>query len=173
MNNDTDIHASSRDELRAVQQEFQKAVKNNTIEDMRQHIDDEFSFVSFTDKSFDSFDEFVEQWNISRAQMVGNGSFITELNPDLSIFEGNIAICKGNASNQLVDHKGESYKYNSNWTVIFKQTDNSWRVLRAHNSLDPFANPMLIAGVKTKLFKIGIAAFALGVVGASILVKLF
>ena len=73
----------------------------------------------------------------------------------------------------MIDRKGASFDYHSNWTVIFKQTDNSWKVLRAHNSLDPFANPMLIAGVKAKLFKTGLAAFTLGVVGTSILVKLF
>ena len=148
-----DKHEKSREELRAMQQVFQQAVKNNTIEDMRAHIDADFSFVSFTDKSFDPFDDFEKQWKISRAKMIGNGEFTTELNPQPAQFVGDIAVCKGNASNHMVDNQGKSFEYGSNWTVIFKQTDGVWKVLRAHNSLDPFGNPMLISHVKTSLLK--------------------
>jgi len=123
MKNETDMYESSREALRAIQMVFQEAVKNNSIEDMREHIDKDFSFVSFTDKSFESFDDFVKQWEISREEMVGDGSFATELNPETTLFEGDIAICKGNATNQLVDKKGKAFTYSSHWTVIFKKSE--------------------------------------------------
>lgn len=162
MMKDSDNNEQSREALRSLQQVFQNAVKNNTIEDMREHVADDFSFVSFTDKSFGNFDEFAKQWKITRDEMIGDGSFVSELNPESALFEGDVAICKGNASNQMVDIKGNSFDYSSNWTVIFKQTADGWKVLRAHNSLDPFANPMLISHVKKKVFKYSAVAFAIG-----------
>ena len=164
-----ETHESSRVALRALQQVFQKAVENNTIEDMREHIADDFSFVSFTDKSFDSFDNFEKQWKVTRAEMIGDGRFTSELNPEPALFEGDIAICKGNASNQMVDAKGNTFAYSSNWTVIFKQTAGVWKVLRAHNSLDPFANPMLLSHVKKTVLKYSAVAFIIGGIACSLL----
>ena len=163
-----DTHEESREQLRAMQQVFQKAVENNTIEDMREHIDADFSFVSFTDKSFDNFNEFEKQWKISREMMIGNGSFISKLNPQRAQFIGDIAVCKGNATNQMVDKQGKSFEYGSNWTVVFKQTEGVWKVLRAHNSLDPFANPMLVSHVKSTIYKSSIFAFILGGIACSL-----
>lgn len=172
MNNETDIHEVNRERLRAIQQRFQLAVRNNTIEDMREHVDSDFSFVSFTDKSFESFDAFAKQWEISRSEMVGTGSFSTEMNPESTLFENNIAICKGNAVNQLVDNNGESFDFNSHWTVILRYKADEWKVVRAHNSLDPFANPMLVSGVKKRFIKTGIIAFLVGVVATFIVVNI-
>lgn len=163
-----DTIEQNRDSLRAIQQVFQKAVENNTIGDMREHIDSRFSFVSFTDKSFENFDDFEKQWNITRAEMIGNGKFTTELNPEPTVFVGDIAVCKGNATNQMTDKQGKSYEYSSNWTVIFKQTEGTWKVLRAHNSLDPFGNPMLKSRVKGLIFKSSAIAFILGGVVCSL-----
>ncbi len=171
-NDSVDKHESSREQLRALQAIFENAVKNNTIEDMREHIDDDFSFVSFTDKSFDNFDAFAKQWKISRDEMIGSGSFTTQLNPEPAHFEGDIAICKGNASNQMLDKKGKAFEYSSNWTVIFKQSEGVWKVLRAHNSLDPFKNPMLVSGVKKYVFKMSAIAFGIGIVSAFMFLKL-
>jgi len=158
----------NRESLRAIQQVFQSAVENNSIGDMRTHIDPNFSFVSFTDKSFENFDDFEKQWNITRAEMIGNGKFTTELNPEPTVFIGDIAVCKGNASNHMTDKQGKSYEYSSNWTVIFKQTDGIWKVLRAHNSLDPFANPMLKSRVKSLIIKSCAIAFILGGIACSL-----
>lgn len=167
--NDVDVNAEARESLRLIQQVFETAVKNNTIADMRAHIHQDFSFVSFTDKSFESFDDFEKQWGISRENMVGNGTFTTALNPETTQFEGDIAICKGNAANQLTDKQGKSYQYTSHWTVIFKHTDDGWKVLRAHNSLDPFGNPMLVSNIKRLVTKASIVAFLIGGLVCSLL----
>jgi len=164
-----DPHEKSREELRELQQVFQHAVKNNSIGDMRTHTDKDFSFVSFTDKSFSNFDDFEKQWNISRQKMIGSGSFTTELNPETSLFFDDIAVCKGNANNHMIDAKGESFNYGSNWTVIFKKTDDAWKVLRAHNSLDPFSNPMLLSHVKKSVLKYAVSAFIVGGIVCSLL----
>lgn len=151
-----------REKLRAVQAVFEQAVKENNIGVMEQYVDENFSFVSFTDKSFDNFAAFQKQWNITREQMVGNGRFETQLNPDETIFVDDLAICKGNAQNFMVNKKKQEFNFTSHWTVILRRHGDEWRVLRAHNSLDPFASPMLKSAVKQLLIKSLLGAFALG-----------
>lgn len=157
-----DNYEQEREKLRTIQTIFEQAVKNNTINDIKPYTDADFSFVSFTDRSFSDFESFSKQWNLSRNEMVGSGSFSTALNPEPSIFIDDIAICYGNAKNNMVDKKGYSFEYTSNWTVIFKRSDSEWKVLRAHNSLDPFYNPMLKSAVKSSLLKFSVFAFVLG-----------
>ena len=160
-----DTYAKERDELRSIQAIFEQAVTNNTIEDMRNHIAPDFSFVSFTDRSFSDFDAFVKQWKITRSDMVGSGSFSTQLEPVPALFIDDIAVCYGNSSNQMHDIKNTHYEFSSHWTVVFQRINNEWKVLRAHNSLDPFANPMLKNGVKKLLIKF----VSLGVLSGALL----
>lgn len=155
-------HDEERDKLRKIQSIFENAVKNNSIEDIKPYTDKEFTFVSFSDRSFSDFESFSKQWNITRKEMVGNGSFSTQLDPQPSLFINDIAVTHGNSTNTMVDKKGNTFNFTSHWTVIFKLTNGEWKVLRAHNSLDPFNNPMLKHGVKSIVIKVGVIAFLLG-----------
>jgi ketosteroid isomerase-like protein len=160
---------AEREKLRGLQAVFQKAVKENTMDVMRPHCSPHFSFVSFTDRSFKDFESFFQRWQITREEMVGKeGAFETDLRPEPSLFFGDIAVCQGKSLNKMKNRKGTDFEFTSNWTVIFKKEDSNWKVVRAHNSLDPFANPMLIDGVKRKIVMIaavtGIVGIALGLV---------
>jgi len=165
----TDIYETEREKLRELQLVFEKAVEENNIEDIRPFTHPDFSFVSFTDKEFKDFDAFKQQWGITRKQMLGSGRFSTQLNPQPTLFLDDVAIASGNAKNSMVDSKGQHYEFTNHWTVIFKRSNDEWKVLRAHNSLDPFANPMLIHGVKRKLLNLGLFAFIGGALVSSII----
>ncbi|MDH5324705.1 MAG: DUF4440 domain-containing protein [Gammaproteobacteria bacterium] len=158
----TDLNESEREKLRAIQVVFEQAVASNNIEALRPHTDPEFSYVSFTDRSFADFDAFSKQWDLTRKEMVGNGSFTTQLNPQPSLFLGDIAVCTGNSENTMVDKRGQSFTFSSHWTVVMKKSAGDWKVLRAHNSLDPFSNPMLVHAVKSKVLQTGALAFIVG-----------
>jgi len=164
----TDQFEDDREQLRVIQTIFENAVDKNTLEDLGAYIDADFSIVSFTDKSFEDFESFIKEWKISRRKIVGKGGFITKLNPEPSLFIDDIAICKGCSDNTMVDNKGQRFKYTSNWTVIFKRTDGIWKILRAHSSLDPFRNPVLVSNVKRKIFMSSLLAFILGSVTCSV-----
>lgn len=70
----------------------------------------------------------------------------------------------------MVDRKGDLCEFTTHWTVILKRNDGEWKVVRAHNSLDPFANPMLKSSVKKALFWMGLLAFLGGsAVGALVM----
>ena len=58
-----------REKLRAIQAVFEQAIINNSIEDIRPYTHKDFSFVSFTDRSFKDFDSFVKQWGVTRREM--------------------------------------------------------------------------------------------------------
>ena len=157
---------AEREILRGLQQRFEKAVKENKIEDIKDITHDDFSFVSFTDRCFMDFDSFSKRWKLTRDEMVGDGHFETSLSPKPTFFYGDIAVAHGNSTNQMKDNKGKDFNFTSNWTVIFKKMGDGWKVVRAHNSLDPFANLMMVSAVKNKLFMIsgmvGLAGLMLG-----------
>ncbi len=155
-------HEQDREALRNIQRIFEQAVENNDIEQIRAHSDPNFSYVSFTDRAFPSFDAFQQQWQTTREKMVGSGSFNTQLNPEPSLFIDDIAVCHGNSNNHMVNNAGEAFEFTSNWTVIFKRTAGEWKVLRAHNSLNPFSNPMLNQAIKKSTMKLGLASFITG-----------
>lgn len=161
-----------RKQLRAIQAVFEDAVLNNTIGKLQAHIHPDFSFVSFSDSLFTNFDAFTTQWEKTRAEMVGSGSFSTSLNPEPAWFNDDIAVTFGNSNNKLVNPKGKAFDYSSNWTVIFKREGDAWKVLRAHNSLNPFGNPMLVDAVKGKMIKAGLIAFGIGALVCWTLTKL-
>lgn len=154
-----------REKLRAIQAVFEQAIINNSIEDIRPYTHKDFSFVSFTDRSFKDFDSFVKQWGVTRREMLGQkGKFSSQLNPEPSFFYDDIAVCHGCASNQMTDKNGKDFTYTSNWTVVCKKEQDEWKVLRAHNSLNPFSNPMLVAGIKSRILGTAVIALILGVV---------
>lgn len=164
----TDQAELDRAQLRTIQAIFENAVEKNTLEDLREYIDPDFSIVSFTDKSFEDFESFGKAWKITRQEIIGSGRFSTKLNPEPALFIDNLAICKGRADNAMVDGKGRQFDYPSNWTVVFKKTDGNWRILRAHSSLDPFGNPIIVSHVKRKIFASSLLAFVLGAVICSV-----
>lgn len=164
----TDHFEEDREQLRSIQTIFERAVEKNTLEDIKEYIDSDFSIVSFTDKSFGDFDSFNKEWKITRQNIVGRGGFTTKLNPEPSLFIDDMAICKGRSDNTMLDNKGQHFEYTSNWTVIFKRTDGIWKILRAHSSLDPFRNPVLVSNVKRKILISSLLAFIMGSVTCSV-----
>lgn len=163
-----DAHEEDRKKLRAIQAVFEKAVENNSIGDLRPYVDPGFSFVSFTDSEFDSFDAFEQKWSLTRKDMIGSGKFSTQLNPEPTLFLDEVAVCRGNSQNEMIDDKGAIYSFTSHWSVVFKRNDGEWKVLRAHNSLNPFSNPMLKHGVKKMIIKYSVLSFASGLLLCSL-----
>ena len=159
-----DAFESEREKLRAIKSQFEEAVATNNMEVMREHAHTAFSFVSFTDRAFNDFDSFIARWQQTREEIVGQGNFSTTLLPEPTIFVGDIAIAYGNSDNRMHDRKGHHYQYPSHWTVVFQKDGEDWKVLRAHNSLDPFGNPMLRAGIKKAVLKYTALGFIAGIV---------
>lgn len=154
------------EQLRALRRVFETAVNANELDQLRPFLAEGFSIVTFTDREFVDFAAFKARWQLTRQEMLQGGNYTMDLNPELSTLIGDIAICRGNANNRLTTGAGKTMEFTSKWTVVCQKQNGQWKILRGHNSLDPFGNPMLVAGVKTLLWRVaagaGLAGLGLG-----------
>jgi ketosteroid isomerase-like protein len=150
-------------ELRAL---FEKAASENQLDLLKPYLDQPFSVVTFTDREFTDFNVFKAQWQKTRDRLLAGGSYSVKLHPELSRLHGDVALCKGSSDNVLKTGAGREYKFNSNWTAVCRKVDGKWKIVRAHSSLDPFGNPMVLAGATDAVIKgvaiAGICGLVLG-----------
>jgi len=140
----------------------EEAINNNKLDLFRPHLADDFSIVTYTDREFADFEAFKAQWQKTRDELLEGGSYTTEMNPERSLILGDIAIACGNSHNVLTTGGGERFEFPSRWTAVLQKQDGQWKVLRAHSSLSPFDNPMMISAVEWKLIYVGAASAAAG-----------
>lgn len=165
---------ADHDALRNLRVVFQDAVAQNNMERLRPYLATNFSIVTFTDREFTDFDAFKAQWQKTRAAMLGKrGSYSVDLDPEYSVLMGDIALCRGNSHNTLVNDKGREFKFDAHWSVLCQKQDGQWKIVRGHNSLNPFGNPMLRHGVKMAVVKAAGAAFLIGLAAGIIGMRFF
>lgn len=157
--------------LRRLRDLFQDAAARNDLDLLKPHLAPDFSIVTFMDREFLDFDSFKAQWQKTRAALLGEeGSYRVQLNPEYSTLIDDIALCRGNSSNVLVNSEGQTFTFGAHWSVVCRKIDGQWKIVRGHNSLDPFRNPMLEHGVRKLVVRSSLAAFAGGAVaGAALL----
>ncbi len=142
------VEEAERQALRQLKAAFEEAVCNNDMELLRPYLHPDFTFVTFTDREFNDFRKFKQRWESTRRKLIGRGSYTVELLPDRTQFAGDIAICKGDSRNTIVMENGKMMRFTAKWTAVCQKVEGEWLILRAHNSLDPFGNPMVKSGVK-------------------------
>ena len=157
-----DSDEAEHEALRGLKAAFEHAVNMNDMDTIAPFLDDGFSVVTFTDREFTDFETFKSRWQQTREEMLQGGTYSIKLLPVRSTIMGDIAITRGDSENIMVTGKGEVFKFTSHWTAVCKKTDGQWKILRGHNSLDPFGNPMLKSGVKDIAIKLSILCSAAG-----------
>jgi ketosteroid isomerase-like protein len=164
---------ADHDALRNIRKVAESAINRNDLDIIRPYLAPEFSIVTFTDREFTDFEAFKAQWEKTRRKMLGErGSFKVDLDPVLSLIKGDIALCRGNAKNTLVDDSGNVFEFTSHWTATCQKVGDKWLIARAHNSLDPFHNPMLEHAVRSLLLKAVAVAALIGLLLGAALVWL-
>ena len=155
--------------LRRLRDTFQEAAARNDLDLMKPYLATNFSIVTFTDREFLDFDTFKAQWQKTRTTMVGDGgTYRVVLNPEYSVLLDDIALCRGNSSNVIVTARGVEFKFTSHWSVVCQKTDGQWKVVRGHNSLNPFRNPMMEHAVRGIVIKVAGGALVVGLaIGAA------
>jgi ketosteroid isomerase-like protein len=152
---------ADHEQLRALRQVFEAAVNTNDLDKLQPYLAESFSIVTFTDREFHDFAAFKVQWKLTRDKMLRGGTYSIDLNPELSTLIGDLAICHGNARSHMTTGDGKTFDFTSKWTVVCQKQNDQWKIVRGHNSLDPFGNPMLVAGVK-RIVWLSIVAAGLG-----------
>ena len=153
---------ADHEQLRNLRAVFEEAASNNQMERLKPYLAEGFSAVTFTDREFKDFESFQKQWQITREQMLDGGSYKVSLEPGLSDLHGDWAIALGNSKNAITDAKGNTTEFDAHWTAVCVKEDGVWKILRAHCSLDPFGNPMMIDGVKKVVLKCCLSAALAG-----------
>ncbi len=159
-----DAQEADHEALRNIKVVFEEAVNKNQMELIEPYLDKDFSVVTFTDREFNDFDKFKTKWEETREKMLKGGTYTVKLLPIRSQIIGDIAITKGDSENIMITGNGEELKFTAHWTAVCRKTDGEWKILRGHNSLNPFNNPMLKSGVKKLILKGGIGAIAAGII---------
>lgn len=149
--------------LRDIKAVFEQAAAENAMERMQPHLHEPFSVVTYTDREFSDFEAFNERWKQTRAEVVGEtGSYQVTLKPEPTLFFGDIAIATGDSDNVLVAASGNEYRFTSHWTAVFRKVDGEWKIVRAHSSLDPFGNPIVVGEATRRVIQIAIATAVIG-----------
>jgi hypothetical protein len=65
---------------------------------------------------------------------------------------------------EFTNGAGKEFRFTSHWTAVCRNIDDEWKIVRAHSSLDPFGNPMLVDGVTNKIWQTAIVAALVGLV---------
>lgn len=158
--------------LRDLKKVFEKAASENNLDLLRPYVNEDFSAVTYTDREFTDFEAFKARWQKTRDEIVGNGSYKVTLLPERSEIYVDFAIARGDSENVLVNEAGKEFRFTSHWTAVCRKVDGQWKIVRAHSSLDPFGNPMLIDGVRNKILQTGAAAALGGLVVGGLAVYL-
>ena len=125
---------------------------------------DPFTIVTYTDRKFTDFEVFKTAWQGRRDELLTGGSYTVELIPDRSLLYGDIAITMGTSVNVLVTGGGAEYRFPANWTAVCRKVDGTWKIVRAHSSMDPFGNPMILAQFRKTVIRFVIGGLAAGLV---------
>ncbi len=157
-----DPREADHNELRKLKVLVEEAINTNQLDLIRPHLDDPFSIVTYTDREFSDFDAFQDRWQKTRQELLSGGSYATKLLPERSQLYGDVAICRGNSHNVLVTGSGDRFEFDSHWSAVCRMVDGRWKIVRAHSSLSPFDNPMIVAKVKGMLTKVGIGTLIVG-----------
>jgi ketosteroid isomerase-like protein len=153
---------ADHNQLRHLKAVFEEAVNTNNLSLLEPYLAKNFSIVMYTNRKFNDFEAFKAQWDITREQMLQGGSYRVTLDPELSDLHGDIAIAQGNSTNHMVTGDGQEYQFEARWTAVLEREQGNWKLVRAHSSISPFDNELLVSTVKSKLMTWSAAAFGAG-----------
>ena len=155
---------AEHDELRKLKVIFEEAVNKNELDKLKPHISENFSYVTISDEEYTDFEEFKKEWQIGREKLLEGGSYTLTMDPELSDIRGDIAICRGDSKNVIITGSGDRYEYTAKWTCVCVKENGEWKLLRAHSSINPFDNEILVSKVKSTLIKYASISALVGIV---------
>lgn len=143
--------------LRDLKAIYEKAIATKDLELIKPHLASEFSAVMITADEVKDYDGIKAYWEKVTGFIGKDGTYTVSIEPDDTIFEGNIAIAKGIA-NEKVIRNGKPIALVSKWTAIARKEGGTWKLVRIQATIDPVNNPIVTALGKAKLWITGAVA---------------
>jgi ketosteroid isomerase-like protein len=152
-----------KDALRNLKGIYEKAIATRDLSLLKPHLAADFTAVMITADEVKGFDGILSYWTKVEDFLGKDGTYQVTIDPDDTIFEGNIAIAKGQAREHAV-RSGKVLDFTSKWTAIARKEGEAWKIVRLQASIDPVGNPIITALQGYKDWLIGLAALIGGVV---------
>jgi ketosteroid isomerase-like protein len=151
--------------LRDLKAVYEKAIATKDLELIKPHLASDFSAVMITADEVKDYDGIKAYWKKVEEFIGEDGTYTVSIEPDDTIFQGDIAIAKGIAKEHVV-RKGKTIDLVTKWTAIARKEEGKWKLVRIHATIDPVNNPIISVLNKGKLWitggVAGIAGFLIG-----------
>jgi ketosteroid isomerase-like protein len=149
--------------LRNLRTVYEQAIASRDLNALKPHLADEFTAVMITADEVKGFDGIQSYWKKVEDFLGKDGTYQVTIDPDDTIFEGNIAIAKGRAKEYVV-RSGKTLDFTSQWTAVARKEGDAWKIIRIQASIDPVGNPIIAALQGYKQWLIGGAALLAGLI---------
>lgn len=149
--------------LRDLKAVYEKAIATKDLELIKPHLASDFTAVMITADEVKDYDGIKAYWKKVEEFIGEDGTYTVSIEPDDTIFEGNIAIAKGIA-NEKVIRKGKPIDLVTRWTAIARKEGEAWKLVRIHATIDPVNNPIISALGKAKLWITGAVSAIVGLI---------
>lgn len=157
-------HHEDHEALRELRRVYEQAANENNLDLLKPYLHKDFSVVMMSNREFRDFDTLKKQWQLTRDEIVGDGSYEMRLEPELSTLLGDIAIARGDSTNRIVTGSGKELTFDAKWTAICVKEEGKWKILRGHGSLDPFRNEFVKSAVEELVLKVAAGMLIAGLV---------
>jgi ketosteroid isomerase-like protein len=131
-----------KEALRSLRGIYEKAIASRDLSTLKPHLAADFSAVMITADEVKGYDGMLAYWKKVEDFLGKDGTYQVTIDPDDTIFEGNIAIAKGRAKEHVV-RNGKTLGFTSQWTAIARKEDGEWKIVRIQASIDPIGNPII------------------------------
>jgi ketosteroid isomerase-like protein len=149
--------------LRDLKATYERAVAEKDLDLIKPHLADDFTAVMLTGDEVKDYDGIKAYWAKVEEFIGKDGTYTVSVEPDDTIFDGNIAIAKGIAKEHVV-RGGKNIDLTSKWTAIARKEGETWKLVRIQASIDPVNNPIITALNKGKLWLTGALAAVSGLI---------
>lgn len=131
-----------KDALRNLRGIYEKAIATRDLSLLKPHLAADFTAVMITADEVKGYDGILSYWKKVEDFIGKDGVYQVSIDPDDTIFEGNIAIAKGRAKEHAV-RSGKTLDFTSQWTAVARKEGDVWKIVRIQASIDPIGNPII------------------------------
>lgn len=149
--------------LRNLKSIYEKAIASRDLAALKPHLAADFTAVMITADEVKGYDGILAYWKKVEDFLGKDGTYQVTIDPDDTIFEGNIAIAKGRAGEKTV-RGGKNIDFVSKWTAIARKEGGEWKLVRIQASIDPVGNPIIKALQGYQQWFVGLAALVAGLI---------
>lgn len=131
-----------KEALRKLRGLYEQAISSRDLESLKPHLAADFTAVMITSDEVKGFDGITAYWKKVEDFLGKDGTYQVTIDPDDTLFEGNLALAKGLAKEHVV-RGGKTLDFTSRWTAIARKENGAWKLVRIHAGIDPVGNPII------------------------------